>query len=1130
MKRLIFYGLSLSLFFACQNQTTSDEQTAQFAELDPTFAAERAQQGRQSVAAELAEGLELTLWGIDSLVDDPVAVSVADDGRLFLTSAHRPENSEFDIRGHRNWMTESIGFQSVEDRRAFLRKTFSDGSEESQKHLTDLNQDSILNWKDLAVEEEEIWWLEDRSGDGVADYAQLYLKDFGDEVTDVANGVEVVGNEVYISCAPHLWKTEDENGDGIADNLDALAEGFAVHIGFGGHGLSGPKMGWDGRIWWGIGDIGANITDKAGNNWKYPNQGVIVRCEPDGSNFEVYAHGLRNTHEFTFDNYGNLITEDNDGDHEGERERLMYLIDGSDSGWRINWQFGKYTDPDNNDYKVWMDEKLHVPRWEGQAAYILPPITNYVNGPTGFVFNPGTALSERWYNHFFVAEFRGSPANSPIHAFTLKADGAGFALDETQEIAKGLLPTGLDFGPDGALYFGDWIDGWNTKASGRVWKLDTEDAANSEIRKSTKALLQSSFKELEEEALATHLAHQDQRIRQKAQFELVERESYETLAAIAQQNNNQLARIHALWGISQLARDKTDYAEVFIPLLKDPDLEIAGQAAKMLGEVRYQKGGDAVVRLLQKENPRLKLLATEALGRMQYAEGTAAVMQMIVDNEGRDNWLRHAGMIALARMSHEDELRQLNTHESDALRMAAVVALRRLESPSIADFLQDENELIVVEAARGINDDFSISEALPALAALLNETTFTHEALLRRSINANIRLGEAEHWQRLFDYANRKNAPETMRAEALATLSTWEKPSVLDRVDGRYRDLGTRDANAIKTALTSNVDNWLVATAPAVQQAAIQIIEKLDLQSATPRLLELVQRSPNARTRTTALQALAALQANELNMALSTALEDRESQVRATALEIVPEAGLEEEKAVTLLRKILERGTMQEQQAAYFALGNLKGEAAVATLENAVLNLQQDKVAPEVQLDIIEAATAQNHAETLALLTEYEAAKDQSDPVDVYREAMYGGDPGKGWQVFYRNEAAQCVRCHAIFEQGGDAGPGLAGIGARLTREQLVEAMVAPSARYAPGYEVVILTMQNGESQSGIVKKETETELHLKVGNSTDIIAKADIVERQSVPSAMPDMSKVLSKREIRDVVRYLWGLKGEES
>ena len=50
--------------------------------------------------------------------------------------------------------------------------------------------------------------------------------------------------------------------------------------------------------------------------------------------------------------------------------------------------------------------------------------------------------------------------------------GLQFALEKSMEVAKGLLPTGLDFGPDGALYFADWIDGWGIKENGRLWKLD----------------------------------------------------------------------------------------------------------------------------------------------------------------------------------------------------------------------------------------------------------------------------------------------------------------------------------------------------------------------------------------------------------------------------------------------------------------------------------------------------------------------------------------------------------------------------------------------------------------------------------------------------------------------------------
>ena len=114
-------------------------------------------------------------------------------------------------------------------------------------------------------------------------------------------------------------------------------------------------------------------VDKEGKTWSLPNQGAVMRSELDGSDFEVFSHGTRNLQEFSFDDRGNLISVDNDGDHPGEKERLVYLPYGSDSGWRSNWQYGKYTDPKNNRYNVWMRESYFKPRPENQAAHILAP-------------------------------------------------------------------------------------------------------------------------------------------------------------------------------------------------------------------------------------------------------------------------------------------------------------------------------------------------------------------------------------------------------------------------------------------------------------------------------------------------------------------------------------------------------------------------------------------------------------------------------------------------------------------------------------------------------------------------------------------------------------------------------------
>jgi hypothetical protein len=57
------------------------------------------------------------------LVVSPIAIDMDDKGDLYYATTNRQKNSEFDIRGHRDWEIESISLQTVEDKRAFLRRT-----------------------------------------------------------------------------------------------------------------------------------------------------------------------------------------------------------------------------------------------------------------------------------------------------------------------------------------------------------------------------------------------------------------------------------------------------------------------------------------------------------------------------------------------------------------------------------------------------------------------------------------------------------------------------------------------------------------------------------------------------------------------------------------------------------------------------------------------------------------------------------------------------------------------------------------------------------------------------------------------------------------------------------------------
>ncbi|MEM6318091.1 MAG: HEAT repeat domain-containing protein [Bacteroidota bacterium] len=1139
VRLFLFLGAAflISTLYFCKSTNQPSESLVypdKVLQLDAQKAAELSEQIKKEVSIKVAEGLELDLWASDSLVTDPIAISMDDQGGIYYTNAVRLGNSEFDIRGHRDWMTESISWQHVEDRRAFLRKELApENSEKNKSVIEDLNEDGSHDWRDLLVEKETVWRVEDADGDGLADKAKLYIEDFHEEISDLANGVEVHNGDVFIAVGPDLWRTTDTDGDGIADQKESISHGWAVHIGFGAHGMSGVKVGPQGRIWWGIGDIGMNVIDKDGKNWKYPNQGVIVRCDPDGSNFEVFARGLRNTHEFVFDQYGNLISEDNDGDHRGERERLVYITNGSDGGWRTNWQFGKYTDPDNNGYKVWMDEKLNIPRWEGQAAHITPPIINYVNGPTGMVYNPGTALGEQWQNHFFIAEFRGNPANSPLHAFTLKPNGASFELDKTQEVVNGVLPTGLDWGPDGALYFADWIDGWGVKNEGRIWKLDVPNVLKHPLRAQTKQLIQSDFSTKDIQELSELLAYADMRIRKKAQFELAKKgqAGYDALLSVANTSDNQLARIHALWGISQLARQDAQYGATFVPFLDDSDPEIQAQAAKMIGDIRYKGAGDKLVRLLKNPSLRIQFFAAEALGRTEDKQGIQPIIDMLEANNDDDAWLRHAGVLALARIGEADPIIALKDNPSRALRIAAVVALRRMENPAVTQFLEDEDEFIVTEAARAINDDWSIEAALPALAMVLKNEKFTSEPLIRRAINANLRVGKAENITILTDYINRIDVPEAMRAEALATLSGWAKPSVLDRVDGRYRGVVERDATPAIAAIQPHLNTLLNENQAVVQIAATKVASKLKIADASTTLFALVQNSPTDKVREAALTALAQLDFEQMPEALEIALADKSKHVRSSALSLLATTDLPEAKAVNLFTNILENGTVAEKQATMEALGKMQSVGAVKVILEQVQKLTKGTAQPEIQLDILEAAENNGAAVLTNQASVYQRAKVKDDPLAEYAETLAGGNARKGQNIFYRNEAAQCVRCHAIWEWGGDAGPVLAGIGSKRTAKELLESIIEPSAQYAPGYGIAILTLKDETTKAGIVEEETDEWIKLRIGkDEPETIAKAQIAERDNVPSSMPGVKDKLDKKQIRDLVAFLVSLKEEES
>jgi putative heme-binding domain-containing protein len=103
-------------------------------------------------------------------------------------------------------------------------------------------------------------------------------------------------------------------------------------------------------------------------------------------------------------------------------------------------------------------------------------------------------------------------------------------------------------------------------------------------------------------------------------------------------------------------------------------------------------------------------------------------------------------------------------------------------------------------------------------------------------------------------------------------------------------------------------------------------------------------------------------------------------------------------------------------------------------------------------------------------------------------------------------------------------------VAARLTHQQLLEALINPSARLAPGFGTVTLQLKNGKTVSGILNGENNSSITLKSGDQkNEVIPKNQIAKRTNSPSSMPEMKFILSKKEIRDVVSFLSELKDDK-
>jgi quinoprotein glucose dehydrogenase len=1069
-------------------------------------------EGRKAMASfKLEPGFEVELFAAEPMLANPVCFTVDGQGNFYVAETFRHQSGVADTRDHMDWLDDDLASKTIEDRLALL-----------QKHLG-------ASFPEYTKEHERVRLIRDIDGDGKADTSTVFADQFNGALDGIGAGLLVRGRDVYYTCIPSLWLLRDEDGDGRAEVRRELSRGYGVHVAYLGHDLHGLRIGPDGKLYFSIGDRGLHVETKSGV-LDLPDTGAVLRCNLDGSDLELFATGLRNPQELAFDAFGNLITVDNNSDG-GDEARIVHVVEGGDSGWRFHWQW--ITEP--NLRGPWNDEKLWYPHFDGQAAYIVPPVANLTNGPSGLTVNPGTGFPPSHDGRFFVCDFRGDARSSGIQEFALEKKGASFKLASSAHFVWGLLATDCDFAPDGALYFTDWVEGWNKTGKGRLYRVFDAKSRSSESARETQRILREGFDRRASEELLVLLAHADQRVRLAAELEIAARgpNYFRDLYAIASGTRRAdvpaapqpdaqllLARLHALWALEIMQREHPEIDPGWVlEIANDKDDEVRAQAVHVAADLKVQRATPRFIELLRDKSPRVRMFAAIGLARLSSVDAIEPLFLLVREVGENDPMLRYAAIYGLAGCASTPRLLTSVADASPHARIAAVVALRRRGEAEVARFLDDADPRVVLEAARAIYD-VPIRAAFPRLADLLKREPAADRALARRILNAAFQLGGDDRARDLYRFAQRSDVDVTLRAEALSLLAQWPDPPPYDLVVGGLCRLPKRSPAILQELVRAPI----VSAPSAVLESWIGMAEK----SGVPEVASLFVRWARdsrvpARTRCAALRALGRLHPPGLESVLTELCRDPNGDVRAAALAAYEAAA--PETAMPLIESALREGEIAERRAAYRVLGELKDERSAKLLDAEMQKLARGLFPAELELDLRNALASRAIKLPAPVADEARVQKTGAPDLAVYLDALFGGDAQAGRALFREKAELACVRCHKVEDAGAmTIGPDLRGIGRRYSRLQILESIVKPNAHIAKGFENTLVFLKDESHFEGRILSEDERAIHLLDADGKVIdIEKSDVESRKVGVSAMPDgLAQHLTPLEMRDLIEYL--------
>ncbi|WP_417848971.1 PVC-type heme-binding CxxCH protein [Thalassoglobus sp.] len=1036
-------GASSSVQFHVFTERPSKSFLAQASGGESSLATANHESGDAVEQLKVHDQLEATLFASEPMMSNPASIDIDHLGRV--------------------WVCEAINY------RAFRNKDIIGDRPEGDRILV----------------------LEDTNGDAKADKSTVFYQ--GHDV-DSAHGILILptpngkGLRALVSALDSVFFLIDDDGDLKSDRKEILFTGIsgAQHD----HGIHAFHFGPDGKLYFNFGNAGKQIKDKDGkpiidlagnevNDTRKPYQeGMVFRCNLDGSEFETLGWNFRNNWEVCVDSFGTMWQSDNDDD--GNRGvRINYVMEYGNYGYKDEFTGAGWKEP-----RTGWEEEIPLRHWHLNDPGVVPNLLQTGQGaPTGICLYEGELLPEI---------FHGQPIHCDAgpnicRAYITKRDGAGYTAEAVDILDgasnKWFRPSDVCVAPDGSILVADWYDPgvgghrMQDAKRGRIFRVVPKGKGLANKYSSSK--LDLSTPEGAVEALSS--PNMSRRYLGWTALMGMGQEAIPALKVMLESDKPYL-RARALWAIGKLNINADERLAFILAAMNDNEnldqqITAARLARQLLNEIPVDRYTGKVT--IDDLNPALAREVLISMRATELPDEAELWAKLALKYDGKDRWYLEA--LGIAANGQWDEC--------------------------LSKWL-DKGGDPTSPAGREIVWRSRASRTPELLADLIT--------------NPNTPTGDLPRLFRSLDFQNSDAKQDVVLDLAFKEISGVDAKDVafihaeaLNRLKGFDLASKPKYMAALKTTLDANEGTTQF----------IQLVDKFNVADRYPALLKMALANPNSQI---AVEAVTTLYNKKQHKLVRESLASDNREVVENTLAALSTAASGHSNGPLL--EVVKDGSrpIWARRGAVKALGaSLPG--AKALLEMAQKNEYSPQIKDAIAVTLNGAQWKIINEPASKLFPPPPGKENKPIPAISQLIEMKGNLPN-GRVIF--NTTGTCNKCHKVNGIGQEVGPDLSEIGKKLSRPAMFESILYPSAGISHNYENWLVITDDGLSFSGLLLSETDEEIKIKDEKGIVRTIKASAVEakkKQDISLMPADLQKLLTVQELVDTVEYLQSLKQKQ-